>query len=347
MTKRLFLTIMGLACLVLWDGSDYGWAERFQHPPSESSGGMVFGTAPSVQALAVTKDHVLFAGSFGQGIFRSDNRGESWAAANSGLGDLFVHCLVVADDGAIYAGTARGGVFQSRDSGQSWTAMNAGLKRLEVKALLMAHGVLYAGTGDGVYGYNKSAGRWDVVTKGLDEVLVNTLAMGSNRTMFAGTSGKGVMRHSGGGEGWTRMRKGLTDHEGLIENYVRVMAVDKAQTIYIGTFDGGVFRSEDGGQSWKQISKALPNDSIRGIVIADGTLVVGTGRGIYKTEDQGRQWRPLNKGLTELSIQSLISSGEGGFYAGTNNGVFRSQDNGQTWMAISEGMGPADGPTLR
>jgi photosystem II stability/assembly factor-like uncharacterized protein len=308
---------------------------------------MAFGTAPSAQALAVTKDHVLYAGSFGQGIFRSDDRGGSWTQANSGLGDLFVHCLVIADDGAIYAGTARGGIFYSRDGGRSWNPMNAGLKRLEVKALLIAHGMFYAGTGDGVYVFNKTASRWDVVTKGLDEVLVNTLAMGSNRTLFAGTSGKGVMRHTGGSEGWMRMRQGLIDHEGLIENYVRVMAVDKVHNLYIGTFDGGVFRSEDGGQSWKPISKALPNDSIRGIVITDGVLVVGTGRGIFKTEDQGRQWRPLNRGLTELSVQVLIPSGEGGFYAGTNNGVFRSQDNGQSWVAISEGMGPAGGPTLR
>jgi photosystem II stability/assembly factor-like uncharacterized protein len=323
-------------------------SERFRHPPNESAADTVLGVAPSVQALAVTKGHVLYAGSFGLGIFRSDNRGDSWTPVNSGLADLFVHCLAVAEDGAVYAGTARGGVFRSHDGGRSWQTMNSGLKRLEVKALLIDRGALFAGTGDGVYRYNRTEGRWDVVTKGLDDILVNALAIGADRTLFAGTSGKGIMRHAAGAEGWTRMRSGLVDHEGLIENYVRVIALDKDQRVYIGTFDGGVFHSEDGGRSWRPMSRALPNDSIRGIVAVENGLVVATGRGIFKTEDHGRQWKPLNKGLTELSIQVLIPSGEGGFYAGTNNGVFRSQDNGQSWVAIVAGMDkPAEMTTPR
>src|SRR5262249_5097207 len=151
----------------------------------------------------------------------------SWTPVNSGLADMFVHCIVITSDGIIYAGTARGGIFQSRDGGQIWQAMNTGLKQLEVKAVLLGHGVLYGGTGDGVYRYNQAGNRWDVVTKGLNEILVNALAMGTDRTLFAGTSGKGVMRHSSGVEGWTRTGRGLVDHEGLIENYIRVIALDK------------------------------------------------------------------------------------------------------------------------
>lgn len=297
-------------------------------------------TAPSVQALAVTKDHVLYAGSFGMGIFRSDNRGDSWVPVNNGLADLFIYCLAASDDGALFAGTVRGGVFRSRDGGKSWQAMNEGLKRLEVKALLIAHGVVYAGTGDGVYRHGREDNHWSVVTKGLDETLVYALAMGTDRTLFAGTSGKGVYRHSAGTD-WARLSKGLVDHEGLVENFIRVLVLDREQALYAGTFDGGVFRSGDGGQTWKPISRALPNDSIRGIVVSENGLVVATGRGIFKTVDQGRQWRPLNKGLTELSVQVLIASGEGGFYAGTSNGIFRSSDDGQTWVGISGGLAAA------
>ncbi len=66
--------------------------------------------------------------------------------------------------------------------------------------------------------------------------------------------------------------------------------------------------SADAGMTWRPISRALPNDSIRGIVSSDRTLVVATGNGIFKTVDQGKQWTPVNKGLTNQAIQVLIGS---------------------------------------
>jgi photosystem II stability/assembly factor-like uncharacterized protein len=113
--------------------------------------------------------------------------------------------------------------------------------------------------------------------------------------------------------------------------------IDQDQGILAGTFDGGVFRSADGGLTWRSISRALPNDSIRGIVLFDQGLIVATGNGIFKTMDKGKQWIPLNKGLTNLVIQSLIGSGGGSLYAGTSAGVFRS-DDGLTWIAVNRGL---------
>ncbi|MGH7206232.1 MAG: ligand-binding sensor domain-containing protein [Nitrospiraceae bacterium] len=295
-------------------------------------------SVPSIQALTVVGTQTVFAGSFGLGVFRSDDRGESWSPANAGLTDPFVLCLATAKDGTVYAGTFRAGVFRSEDGGKSWHAINAGLKRLEIKTLLLEGGVIYAGTGDGVYRRSGTDSQWMVVTKGLDETLVHALAKGADGTLFAGTSGKGVMRYKATGSEWKRLSHGLVDHEGLGENFIRVLVMDKVQGLYAGTFDGGVFRSGDGGQTWRPISRALPNDSIRGIVASERGLFVATGRGIFKSLNQGRQWIALNHGLTELSVQVLIASGGGSLYAGTSSGVFRSDDDGMNWVAISEGL---------
>ena len=295
-------------------------------------------TVPSIQALTVVGTRTVFAGSFGLGVFRSDDRGGTWSPVNAGLTDPFVLCLATAEDGTVYAGTFRAGVFRSQDGGKSWHALNAGLKRLEIKTLLIVGGVIYAGTGDGVYRLSGTDGQWTVVTKGLDETLVHTLARGADGTLFAGTSGKGVMRYRATGSEWKRLSHGLVDHEGLGENFIRVLAMDKEQGLYAGTFDGGVFRSGDGGQTWRPISRALPNDSIRGIVASEKGLFVATGRGIFKSQNQGRQWTALNHGLTELSVQVLIATGGGALYAGTSSGVFRSDDDGMNWVTISEGL---------
>ncbi len=291
----------------------------------------------SVQALAMGGKGTLYAGSFGHGIFRTVDRGATWAPVGSGVTDPFILSLTTAKDGAVYAGTFRGGVFRSRDEGKTWQPINAGLKRLEVKALMMAGEELYAGTGDGVYRLNEAGDRWSVVTTGLDDILVHALARSADGTLYAGTSGKGILRFKRNAPGWVRMRHGLKDHEGMIENFIRVLVIDQDQSIFAGTFDGGVFRSADGGATWRSISRALPNDSIRGIVLAGQGLIVATGNGIFKTVDKGRQWIPVNKGLTNLSIQVLIGSGDGGLYAGTSAGVFRS-DDGLTWVAVNQGL---------
>lgn len=294
--------------------------------------------AASIQALTTVGKQVIYAGSFGLGIFRSEDRGGLWTSANEGLTDPFILSLATGKDGVVYAGTFRGGVFRSRDEGKTWQPLNEGLKRLEIKTLLVTTSAIYAGTGDGVYILNPERTKWSVVTGGLDEILVHAIAKAKDGTLYAGTSGKGVLRFKERGAGWTRLRQGLRDHEGLVENFIRVLAIDKEESIYAGTFDGGVFRSPDGGQTWAPISRALPNDSIRGLISNDRGIYVATGRGIYKTVDLGRQWTPLNKGLSNLSVQVLLDAGNGAWYAGTNSGVFRSDDDGLSWTAISEGL---------
>jgi photosystem II stability/assembly factor-like uncharacterized protein len=294
-------------------------------------------SAASVQALVIGSNGVVYAGSFGHGIFRTVDRGASWARVGDGVTDPFILSLASVKDGTVYAGTLRGGVFRSRDGGNSWQSVNAGLKRLEVKALLTVDRELFAGTGDGVYRLHGREDHWTPVTSGLDDILVHALARSPDGTLFAGTSGKGIFRFTPRSNGWVRMRHGLKDHEGMIENFIRVLAIDHDQSIFAGTFDGGVFRSADGGLTWRSISRALPNDSIRGIVLIDQGLVVATGNGIFKTTDNGKQWVPVNKGLTNLAIQVLMRTEDGGFYAGTSAGIFRS-DDGLTWMAVNQGL---------
>ncbi len=293
---------------------------------------------PSIQALAAVGERTIYAGSFGLGVFRSDDRGLSWKAVNKGLGDSFILSLATTTDGALYAGTVRGGVFRTMDGGQTWHVLNDGFKGLEVKSLLVTPEVVYAGTANGVFRLVKGETRWTVVTKGLDQTLVPSLAIAADGTLFAGTSGKGIMRFKDVGTEWKRTQQGLKDHEGLIENFIRVLTVGKDQAVYAGTFDGGVFRSNDGGDSWQPISRALPNDSIRGILAIEKGLFVATGRGVFKTVTQGRQWIPINQGLTQLSVQAMISDHQGALYVGTSAGVFRSDDEGATWVDINKGL---------
>lgn len=53
---------------------------------------------------------ILWLGTWGQGVFRSTDRGESWQAVNSGLKDLYIEALVEGAEGRIFALT-RAGLF--------------------------------------------------------------------------------------------------------------------------------------------------------------------------------------------------------------------------------------------
>ncbi len=78
------------------------------HPPDSED--YQKGLAPSIQTVVVTPDGVVYAGSFGMGLFRSQDKGKSWEMLNRGLTDPFLLCLAVTPEQHIYAGTMRGGV---------------------------------------------------------------------------------------------------------------------------------------------------------------------------------------------------------------------------------------------
>ena len=71
----------------------------------------------------------IYAGSQGEGVFRSDDSGGTWHPA--GLPGEFVKALAVSphDSGTIYAGTRPARLHVSRNGGQSWEEL-PGFRRI-------------------------------------------------------------------------------------------------------------------------------------------------------------------------------------------------------------------------
>ena len=301
------------------------------------------GDAPSIQTLAVTPDGVVYAGSFGMGLFRSLDRGHSWEALNRGLTDPFLLCLTVLPGHHVYAGTMRGGVYRLSLKGEVWESISQGLKDTEVKSFLVHDGQVYAGTGEGVHRWVELERHWEKTGVGLDQVLVPGLAMMDDGRLLAATAGKGLHHVELGKipqSKWIDSQSVFVDpRERLPHRYLRVIAVNQAQHIFLGTQDGGIFRSMDRGVSWASLSRNLPNDSIRGIVPIEKDVVVATGKGIFRWKHDKEQWVEMNEGLTRLAIQSLTIAETGDWYVGTSSGAFRSDDGGANWQNISQGFG--------
>src|SRR5690606_32018711 len=163
-------------------------------------------TAISALAVDPANPLVLYAGTLGQGVYRTADGGISWGPA--GLDGRQVFDLVAGDHPdaatgqALFAATSAG-VFYSTDAGATWTAFNTGLSVVDVRALALTGGNLLAGTwGDGVFVYddNATAGTADDFWQrdGLEEMPVVAFAVApvgeAAGEVFTSTESAGLFR---------------------------------------------------------------------------------------------------------------------------------------------------------
>ncbi len=80
---------------------------------------------------------------------------------------------------------------------------------------------------------------------------------------------------------------------------------------------GHVFESTDGGSSWKDVSGNLPDAPVNDVVLAGGTLVVGTDVGVF-TGSAG-SWRRVT-GLPNTSTNDLVVSPRGDYVIAATHG---------------------------
>ncbi len=293
----------------------------------------------SVQTLAEGPDGVVYAGTFGNGIYTKAAGGDRWRLSEDGPDDRFLMTLTALPDGVILAGTVRGGIFRSEDGGRRWTAANEGLGNTQVLAILRdpRSGALYAGTGSGVFKSMDEGRRWTPSNRGLEMTLSRSLALGPDGTLYTGTGGNGLFSSHDDGAVWHPLNEGLRDDLGLRENFIRVLTVDGSGVLYAGSFGGGVFKTTDQGRHWVPINEGLTNASIRGLVVGPDALYVGTGEGVFSSSDGGARWESISQGMPDTNVQSLLLGKDGVLYAGTGSGVVERSPRG-SWRMSERGM---------
>ena len=238
--------------------------------------------------LALAPDPVqpatLYAGVFGQGVFKTTDAGEIWTDSSAGLPDLAVRALLVdpADSRRLFAGTDSG-VAVSTDGGRQWR--EAGLSARAVRVLLgEPAGTLYAGTEDGLSATDDAGRTWREENLGLAARDLRALARDPRTgTLYAGAFG-GLFRRPPGRTEWEPAAEDLPDLN------IRALAVDPAGSLYAGTAGAGVFRSDDGGRTWRAASRGLAHP----VVLA---LLVGPGPGHGREAGRGDLLHPGGPGL--------------------------------------------------
>ena len=273
----------------------------------------------------------LFAGTEGDGIFRTNNNGATWTSINQGLGNGFVRAFAVDSGGAIVAGTD-GGAFRSIDNGNTWTGLNSGLPSFGVRALVLSLNTVFAGTdGGGIFRLNSATNSWTAVNTNLSNPTIRAL-VNVGEVLYAGTLGGGVFT-SIQGQDWGVQPFNL----GLPDLFVRALALRSAAgatVLVAGTQQGGVFQRILGQNNWTPLNAGLGNPSITALAVSGNLLFAGTrGGGVFRFDftDARQTWLSANTGLANPMVRSLIAAGPMVFAGTQEGGVFRSLDSGANW----------------
>jgi len=297
------------------------------------------GSTPS--SFVFTSNDVMFAGTIGSGVYKSEDYGNTWNQFNSGLTDLDVYSLAVNTSGQIIAGTGNGSVFATSNNGVSWlrTNLNAASK---VKALTyVPSGTIFAGVeNDGIYRSQNNGSTWQRVKGTID---IYTIAVNNNEVIFAGAGvpDEGVFRSTDGGDTWVKVL--TTDHN------VNSISFNIAGTLFAVTGNletlndplGDILaRSKDAGNTW-DFFYTFGSSSYGLVINSLGHLILGRYRCVWVSTDKGESWAIQSSGL-ELSHGILITYGinsQGFVYAGQDGGyIYRTTFNTIGIKKLSENV---------
>lgn len=215
-----------------------------------------------VLSPAFKADHTAFAGTWGGGIYKTTDGGDTWVPNNSRLKKMpagnypTVYSLAASpgykEDKTVFAGTFGAGLMKSTDGGKSWSEANNGITGKQVQAVAVSPDyvrdhTLYAGTfGSGVFKTSDGGAKWLPINRGLNGLAISALSVSpdyaKDMTVYAVSWADGIYRSQNGGMSWTGLKDGIatTGSAGKTNLYiyciVPVPDFSKDPTLFTGTY---------------------------------------------------------------------------------------------------------------
>jgi len=301
-------------------------------------------------AIEPHNGQVLYAGTNGRGVLKSENQGLTWSDLSSSGRAVVRH---VAIDGSnpetVYASTDKG-ILRTVDAGLHWPPLGTQApfgNTLHVAVDPTNPKNLYAGSfGFGLFHSNDAGASWMEADSGIQSVGINAIALEPEHpeVVLAGTDSLGIFRSVDAGATWTRIGARYPGR-GLIRA-IGIQSASPAHSIYTSDLNDGVFVSSDSGESWTRapwpgslgpiaanyarIPNAIAFHPTRAGVVYAGVF----GAGIFRSTNGGQNWTPLSTGLSATGIDALVidPSNPDALFAAGGEAVFRSSDGGQNWV---------------
>ena len=308
---------------------------------------------------------VVYAGSWGSGVFKSLDGGLTWNSYNFGLTNLYINSLAIdpTHPSTIYAGTYHSQVYKSQDAGNSWVWSGSGMQEQAVVYTIAVDpfepSTIYAGT-RGISNNNnppwngvvyKSADAGNTWIPQLTDVggadaqdWVYSIVVDPNAhdTIYAATHEHGPYKSSDYGGIWYTIQNGINNLSG------RAITISPdyshGTTLFYGVWHfETVYKSVNEGSSWFLPDPNIPWAKVYSIVIdptqADTVYLATFDRGIMKTVDGGLTWLPSGLQADQIYNVAINPISSENLLAGTyGDGLYRSLDAGASWQSSNTGI---------
>lgn len=306
-----------------------------------SVGFLLEGTNVRCLAADPCNQNIIYAGTQGSGVLRSEDKGKTWQP--SGMEGHIVKSIAVSpsEPNTVYAGTKPALVFVSHDGGTHWEELNTFRRILSrrfwfspaekpftayVQGIALSPtdpNVIIAGIEFGAVVRSTDGGKsWQGHRKGaLRDCHSITFHTTSGDWVYeGGGTGAGAAFSRDAGNTWTQIKQGLDRHYGWAASadamrpdvvYVSVSpspmkahSTDNAQAYIFRSMDGSAWEKLGGGlpQPLSHMPYALVTDPA-----ASGHVYAGLSNGdVWHTTDYGNQWQQLPVNLGSIWTAMIL-----------------------------------------
>ena len=212
----------------------------WRYDPADKKWARVKGHAEyvNISVIAIDKNNVIFAGTHGDGLFASSNKGKSWNELKEGIANQMIVSLTFDSKGILYVGTSNG-IFRSRDINKNtFEDLSSNLEnRIIQSAAVDKDSNIYVGTdGSGIFVRRKGIS-WEDINEGLKNRRVSSLFINDTGDIYAGTY-DGLFVTKKGSNEWKDISSGI------INRIIQTIGSDKNGSLLIGTWGGGIYTSK-------------------------------------------------------------------------------------------------------
>ncbi|MEM3872549.1 MAG: hypothetical protein QXE05_08320, partial [Nitrososphaeria archaeon] len=303
-------------------------------------------------AISPLDSNIVFLGSWGGGILKSTDGGNTWFESSFGIESASIFSFAITKNNNIYILLQNKGIYKSTDFGKTWARKDAGIDYYHFNWF---SGSIVQDPSDpetlyvirnccGIFKTTNGGESWINLQNNWDNPRIGGFAIDpkNSNILYAGISeirdpnGKylGIVKSIDGGKSWQSV--------GLKERLITEIKIDPVSNILYAGTDKGLFKSLDEGKTW--IDMKLPCNTqdytyVRSIAIdtknSPNVIYVGTiNDGGYKTTDGGKTWEQIGQ-RQHIHVFAIDPNNSNIIYEAVwCNGIWMSKDAGKTWTQI-------------